>query len=82
MSQIPVGTMADIRDAVYDVLPEGARPDFRPGGRWYHVSLDRDEHRHAEEIASRLRDAGYHVSVIPGRVKVTKSGVSWPRGEE
>lgn len=85
MTAIPSENMNSIRRIVRDVLPGGARPDYRSMNRWYVVSLQTDRHTIRDEqaaLSDRLREEGYKVSVVGDDVKVTRAALDWPEVDE
>lgn len=76
-SVIPAANMRHIWAIARDALHDDARPDYRPMNRWYVIELDATDFE-IRSLPDALREAGYKVSVVGNRVKVTKHGLNWP----
>lgn len=58
-------------------------PDVREGGRWIKVDADPSvPDSRIDGIAEKLRECGYHVSVMGTKIKATKQDVHWPETAE
>jgi hypothetical protein len=78
MAVIPSDNRQHIHQIVTEMLDHG-RPDLRNTGRWVKVTVNANvSEPQLQRIADRLRDSGYHVSVMPLTIKVTKQDLDWP----
>jgi hypothetical protein len=83
MTVVPTENQREIVQIARDALPDDARPDVRPQNRWIVLSISESDDSirgqdYREDVADRLRERGYKVSVVGENVKVTRSDLHWP----
>lgn len=87
MTVVPTENQREIVRIARETLPDDARPDVQPRNRWIVLTVSEpDDSLHVEDyrddVAQRLRERGYEVSVVGQDVKVTRPGLHWPEVQD